>query len=54
MYDIFKVHDVYIWFASGRISTFTATPALSQGTWLRWLATDSHMCSGGPVILLNI
>lgn len=31
MHDILKVHDVSIWFASGRISTFTAMPAPSQG-----------------------
>ena len=54
MYDILKVHDFYIWFASGKISTFIATPALSQGIWLKRLAADPHMGLGGPVIFLNI
>lgn len=53
-HDNLKVHDVYIWSASGRISTFTAPPVLSQGIWLRWLTTDSHMCLRGPVILLKV
>lgn len=48
MYKILWVHDVYIWFASGRISTFTASPALSQGTWQRRLVSGSHVCSRGP------
>lgn len=52
-HDIWKVHDVSIWFASGRYQLLQPRLHRLSTIWLRWVAADSHMCLERPVILRN-